>query len=315
MIASRAGIALRYGSDNGVLRRDPRRELGRCRLHPAVGIGDFGTVQHVHGRAARRGGIAQDACGARVSSAALMPDTATSQAIARPDMTCRYTVLTLRDGRGAESNKPRRPPISGCDRTEPRCVHWCSESTAVLCLAQARGGRPAGRTAVRRARPAGTVAAPDALFAGRQARQLPARPRRCAEPSSTCGPTTSSRKTHRLLVDSRALAPAEEKLSAEEEARRERQRIAALRGIVDYQWSPDSRALLVPLVGRPLLLRSFEARGRSRAAADRDRRPSRPTRSSRRAAATSASSATRTSTPSRSRPAPSAGSRRAAAGS
>jgi dipeptidyl-peptidase 4 len=58
-----------------------------------------------------------------------------------------------------------------------------------------------------------------------------------------------SRKTHRLLVDSRVLAPAEEKLSAEEEARRERQRIAALRGIVDYQWSPDSRALLVPLSG------------------------------------------------------------------
>ncbi len=58
-----------------------------------------------------------------------------------------------------------------------------------------------------------------------------------------------ARKSHRLLVDSRALAPAEEKLSAEEEARRERQRIAALRGIVDYHWSPDSRALLVPLAG------------------------------------------------------------------
>ncbi|MGH8131171.1 MAG: DPP IV N-terminal domain-containing protein, partial [Steroidobacteraceae bacterium] len=58
-----------------------------------------------------------------------------------------------------------------------------------------------------------------------------------------------ARKSHRLLVDSRALAPAGERLSAEEEARRERQRIAALRGIVDYQWSPDSRALLVPLAG------------------------------------------------------------------
>ena len=55
-----------------------------------------------------------------------------------------------------------------------------------------------------------------------------------------------SRKTHRLLVDSRVLAPAEEKLSAEEEARRERQRIAALRGIVDYQWSPDSRGAARP---------------------------------------------------------------------
>ncbi len=58
-----------------------------------------------------------------------------------------------------------------------------------------------------------------------------------------------SRKTHRLLVDSRAFGAPEEKLSAEEEARRERQRIAALRGIVDYQWSPDSRGLLVPLGG------------------------------------------------------------------
>jgi dipeptidyl-peptidase-4 len=58
-----------------------------------------------------------------------------------------------------------------------------------------------------------------------------------------------SRRNHRLLVDSRALAPADEPLSAEEEARRERQRIAALRGIVDYQWSPDSKGLLVPLGG------------------------------------------------------------------
>ncbi len=56
-------------------------------------------------------------------------------------------------------------------------------------------------------------------------------------------------KRHRLLVDSRVLSPAEETLSAEEEARRERQRIAALRGIVDYQWAPDSKALLFPLGG------------------------------------------------------------------
>jgi dipeptidyl-peptidase-4 len=58
-----------------------------------------------------------------------------------------------------------------------------------------------------------------------------------------------ARGEHRLLVDARALAPAEDRLSAEEEARRERQRIAALRGIVDYEWSPDSRTLLVPLAG------------------------------------------------------------------
>jgi dipeptidyl-peptidase 4 len=58
-----------------------------------------------------------------------------------------------------------------------------------------------------------------------------------------------ARKSHRLLVDSRALAPAAGKLSPEEEARRERQRIAALRGIVDYHWSPDSKGILVPLAG------------------------------------------------------------------
>jgi dipeptidyl-peptidase-4 len=56
-------------------------------------------------------------------------------------------------------------------------------------------------------------------------------------------------KAHRLLVDSQLLSPAQETLSAEEEARRERQRIASLRGIVEYQWSPDSRSLLFPLGG------------------------------------------------------------------
>src|SRR5690606_20360515 len=35
----------------------------------------------------------------------------------------------------------------------------------------------------------------------------------------------------------------------EEKARRERQRIAGLSGIVDYQWSPDAKTLLFPLGG------------------------------------------------------------------
>lgn len=52
----------------------------------------------------------------------------------------------------------------------------------------------------------------------------------------------------RLLVDSRALLPGGESLSDEEKARRERQRIASLSGIVDYQWSQDGR-LLFPLGG------------------------------------------------------------------
>jgi dipeptidyl-peptidase-4 len=52
---------------------------------------------------------------------------------------------------------------------------------------------------------------------------------------------------HRLL-DSRRLLP-EEHLSDEETARRERERTAAYHGILDFQWSPDGRRLLVPLGG------------------------------------------------------------------
>ena len=53
----------------------------------------------------------------------------------------------------------------------------------------------------------------------------------------------------RLLVDSKMLAPAEGKLSDEEENRRERQRTAALSGIVEYSFAPSGRALLFPLGG------------------------------------------------------------------
>ena len=53
----------------------------------------------------------------------------------------------------------------------------------------------------------------------------------------------------RMLVDSRVVLPGEETLSDAEKARRERQRIAGLSGIVDYQWSPDARTLLFPLGG------------------------------------------------------------------
>src|SRR6185436_5747758 len=54
---------------------------------------------------------------------------------------------------------------------------------------------------------------------------------------------------HRLLVDSRTLAGADRALSAEEEARRERQRTSAFSGIVEYSFAPDSRHLLIPLNG------------------------------------------------------------------
>jgi dipeptidyl-peptidase-4 len=54
---------------------------------------------------------------------------------------------------------------------------------------------------------------------------------------------------HRQLVDSRTLAGADKALSAEEEARRERQRTSAYSGIVEYSFAPDSRHLLIPLNG------------------------------------------------------------------
>ncbi len=53
----------------------------------------------------------------------------------------------------------------------------------------------------------------------------------------------------RLLVDSKVVLPGDEVLSDAEKARRERQRIAAMSGIVDYQWSPDAQRLLFPLAG------------------------------------------------------------------
>lgn len=63
----------------------------------------------------------------------------------------------------------------------------------------------------------------------------------------------------RLLVDSHALVGDDERLSAEEEARRERQRTASLRGIVEYQFSADGSRLLIPL-GGDLYLYELSAR-------------------------------------------------------
>jgi dipeptidyl-peptidase-4 len=54
----------------------------------------------------------------------------------------------------------------------------------------------------------------------------------------------------RILVDSQVLAPAHVKLSDEELGRRERQRTAALSGILEYTFAPSGRALLFPLDGR-----------------------------------------------------------------
>jgi dipeptidyl-peptidase-4 len=53
----------------------------------------------------------------------------------------------------------------------------------------------------------------------------------------------------RILVDSKVLMPAEGKLSDEEMNRRERQRTAALSGILEYTFARSGRAVLFPLGG------------------------------------------------------------------
>ena len=71
----------------------------------------------------------------------------------------------------------------------------------------------------------------------------------------------------RILVDSKALAPAKEKLSDEELGRRERQRTAALSGILEYSFAPGGRALLFPLGGNLYycdLAQSRKGRGRAK---------------------------------------------------
>jgi dipeptidyl-peptidase-4 len=54
----------------------------------------------------------------------------------------------------------------------------------------------------------------------------------------------------RVLVDSKTLAPKQEKLSDEEIGRRERQRTAALSGILEYTFAPAGDAVLFPLNGK-----------------------------------------------------------------
>jgi dipeptidyl-peptidase-4 len=53
----------------------------------------------------------------------------------------------------------------------------------------------------------------------------------------------------RLLVDSNLLAPGAQRLSDEELSRRERQRTAALSGILEYSFAPSGQALLFPVDG------------------------------------------------------------------
>ena len=50
----------------------------------------------------------------------------------------------------------------------------------------------------------------------------------------------------RMLVDSEKIGSGGP-ISEEEKMRRERLRIAGTKGITDYEWDPDSRAILVPI--------------------------------------------------------------------
>jgi len=68
---------------------------------------------------------------------------------------------------------------------------------------------------------------------------------------------------NKLLVDSQVFSTGPEQLSAEEEARRERQRTAFLRGIVDYEFSSDGNKLLVPISG-DLYVYDLKSRGTPR---------------------------------------------------
>ena len=82
----------------------------------------------------------------------------------------------------------------------------------------------------------------------------------------------------------RARWPARDRaLSAEEEARRERQRTSAYSGIVEYSFAPDSRHLLIPLNG-DLYVYDLGAQTRGRGApAHAAPTPTKPTRAFRRA--------------------------------
>jgi dipeptidyl-peptidase-4 len=65
-----------------------------------------------------------------------------------------------------------------------------------------------------------------------------------------------------LLVDSKKLISGAEVLSDEEKARRERQRIAAFSGILEYHWSDDGNTLLFPLGGELYLYDLTEGKAR-----------------------------------------------------
>ncbi len=83
-------------------------------------------------------------------------------------------------------------------------------------------------------------------------------PRQTTRTSSISGSSTSPAARRAGSSIRHALGPATE-LSDAEKARRERERIAQLRGIVSYRWSPDSRKILFG-VGERLWLYDLDAK-------------------------------------------------------
>ena len=162
-------------------------------------------------------------------------------------MTCRCTVLTLLTIEAQSlTNPPATDPSLRQDGAKMRSL--VVVLTAALCIADAEArDLPVERMYDAPALHGPTLRQPRFSPDGRLVTYL--RAREDAATVSDLWAYDIARGDHRLLVDSRALVPVEARLSAEEEARRERQRIASLRGIVEYQWAPDSKALLVPLDG------------------------------------------------------------------
>src|SRR5688500_19130900 len=64
----------------------------------------------------------------------------------------------------------------------------------------------------------------------------------------------------RMLVDSKSVGTGAE-LSEEEKMQRERKRIGSQKGIVTYDWAPDSKSILVPLDG-DLYLATLDGKAR-----------------------------------------------------
>ena len=135
------------------------------------------------------------------------------------------------------------------------------------------GRKTHDRTHLQRSRPQRSEPARAQDRAGRQPRRRSCAVATTIRTSSICGCSTS-RRARRAGSSIRPRSATAPELSDAEKARRERERIAQLRGIVSYRWSPDAKKILFG-VGERLWLYDLrcEARRRvARADADRPRR-------------------------------------------